>query len=379
MKDIHKVSLLYFLFIIINIGIYAQESILTFTIENNLDIPRVQETVSINLNNIGNLDNVIITNNDDSIILTQIIDNDEDGKPDELIFQDNFNPKEKKIYHLKKSNKNVENAISKVYATVVDGREDIAWESDKIAFRMYGPPLAKEVNNGIDVWAKSVGYLIVDKWYKEEEEGIKSYHVDGGEGADFFSVGKSLGAGGSALYLNGKLYQSGVYKKYKILANGPIRTKFKLTYQFNVNGKTITEEKIISIDAGSYLNRIETKYSFIPNNAKVAAGLVKRKSVSVITDFNNSLISLWGDISAEKSDGKLGTSVIFPKGNNVQIIEDSLHVLIVSDINNDSPITYYAGAGWTKRKDFSDENDWIEYLKNYSQRVKNPLIVDFKK
>jgi len=378
MKNIKK-SLLFGLFtFFITFGLFAQDRFSSFTVENNLDILRSQETISINLKRMDNPSNIIVAEKDGNVLVSQLIDNDQDGKPDELIFQDDFKANENKTYHLKISSKK-EETKSKVYSTVVKGREDIAWESDKIAFRMYGPPLAKEVNNGIDVWAKSVDYLIVDKWYKEEEEGIKSYHIDGGEGADFFSVGKSLGDGGSALYVNGKLYQSGVYKHCKILTNGPIRTKFKLTYEFNVDGKTITEEKAISIDAGSNMNRIETQYSLIPKDVEFAAGLVKRANTSVAADFSNGIISLWGDISEKKSDGELGTSVIFPFGNNVKIMEDSTHVLITSDISSDDAIVYYAGAGWTKRKDFLSQKDWINYLKEYSLKIKNPLVVNFIK
>lgn len=64
-------------------------------------------------------------------------------------------------------------------------RQDYAWENDRIAFRMYGPALAAEVNNGIDVWTKRVRYPIVAKWYKETESsapGKDSYHQDRGRG-----------------------------------------------------------------------------------------------------------------------------------------------------------------------------------------------------
>lgn len=378
MNNIKKLTVISIFVLIACTGLFAQESRTTFTVANNLNITRNQETVSIDLSKTDYSSNVEVTDDKGIAIVSQLIDDNGDGKFDVLIFQDDFNGNETKTYHLKKSDKN-EKAESKVYATIVKGREDIAWESDKIAFRMYGPPLAEEVNNGIDVWVKSVDYLIIDKWYREEEEGIKSYHVDGGEGADFFSVGKSLGAGGSALYMDGHFYQSGVYKQCKILTNGPIRTKFKLCYEFDVESKKITEEKMISIDAGSNMNRIETKYSSIPDGAEFTAGLVKRANTNVSIYFNNSIISLWGDISAKKSDGELGTSVILPFGNNQEIIEDSTHVLITSSLNSNVFMTYYAGAGWTKRRDFLSQKDWINYLKEYSLKIRNPLVVNFLK
>ncbi|VAX28692.1 hypothetical protein MNBD_IGNAVI01-316 [hydrothermal vent metagenome] len=377
MKNIQKLQASSIFILITCVGLFAQENQTTFTVANEQNISRIHETVSIDLSKTNFTSNVGVTDDKNNSIVSQLIDNDGDDKFDELIFQDDFKGNETKTYHLKKSDKK-EQTESKVYATVVEGREDIAWESDKIAFRMYGPPLAKEVDNGIDVWVKSVDYLIVDKWYREEEEGIKSYHVDGGEGADFFSVGRSLGAGGSAITLNDSLFQSGVYKSYKILANGPIRTMFKLNYEFDVNGKKITEEKTIQLDAGSYINKIMTRYSTVPDDAKFVAGLVKRGNTSVSTDFDNSIISLWGDISNKKSDGELGTAVILPYGNNLEIIEDSTHILLLSSLN-DKPMIYYAGADWTKREDFASEKDWLNYVKDTSLKIRNPLNVKIVK
>jgi len=85
----------------------------------------------------------------------------------ELIFQSSFKPHEEKQFVVSETDREVS-----TFPPLVDGRfekprEDYAWENDRIAFRMYGPALAAEVNNGIDVWTKRVRYLIVDKWYSE--------------------------------------------------------------------------------------------------------------------------------------------------------------------------------------------------------------------
>src|SRR5438046_7481420 len=57
--------------------------------------------------------------------------------------------------------------------------DDIAWENDRTAFRIYGPELetaAPPLTAGIDAWGKRVRYPIINRWYGGKE----SYHIDRG-------------------------------------------------------------------------------------------------------------------------------------------------------------------------------------------------------
>jgi pectinesterase len=366
------------LFLLFAIQVATLSQTITVLVENGMNKERI-ETISIKLphSDLLNVDLLRIFNGSGKLFASQLIDSNMDGEVDEILFQDTFKPLEIKPYTIKESEERCEFEPN-VYASFIKGREDIAWESNKVAYRMYGPPLNLEVKNGIDVWSKSVESLIINKWYDEESNG-QSYHVDNGEGADFFSVGKSLGCGGSAILLNDSLHQGGVYDEYKIIENGPIRAKFVLTNTYEVNGEKITENKFISIDANSYLNRIETNYSVIPNNSKFVAGLVKRTNVSVTTDFSGKIISLWGDISKNKGDEELGTAVLFSDAKNIQIVEDNMHLMIISENDNTSNPVYYAGAGWSKQKDSFNQKSWKEYLKSFQERLDNPLIVKINK
>ena len=103
-----------------------------------------------------------------------------------------------------------------VYARVVPERfDDMAWENDRIAHRMYGfalnSPAAAAVGerlrgSGIDVWGKRVTYPIVDRWYAK---GHDQFHKDGeGEGLDLYSIGGSRGAGGTGIWDGTKLWTS---------------------------------------------------------------------------------------------------------------------------------------------------------------------------
>lgn len=263
-------------------------------------------------------------------------------------------------------------------------REDYAWENDRIAFRMYGPAMAADVNNGIDVWTKRVRYPIVAKWYKEAEgsaPGKDTYHQDRGEGADYFSVGRSLGAGGSGLWIDGKLAQPGVFTSWRTLATGPIRVAFMLTYVWRMGGDTVREERTISLDAGENLNRIEVRYVGARGiaAATVAGGLVKRAGTVPTRDVKECTLSLWGPTTADPAAGELGTAVVFPSGTCTEITEDKDQYLVIGRASAGVPFVYHAGAAWTGNGGFARSADWTAYLHRFVQRLREPLQVSVAK
>jgi hypothetical protein len=113
-------------------------------------------------------------------IPSQLIDADADGVPEVLLFQSAFGAGETKTFTVNAKAPRIQ-FPSLVDARFVLPRKDLAWENDRIAFRIYGSPLAGDVRNGIDVWTKRVRALIVQKWYKESEEvrWAKTYHRSG--------------------------------------------------------------------------------------------------------------------------------------------------------------------------------------------------------
>ena len=104
--------------------------------------------------------------------------------------------------------------------------DDIAWENDRTAYRIYGPALQrnKERAFGVDVWVKNTPDLEVEKRYVTElsnhsaiealkKEGktqealdmeeATTYHFDHGYGLDCYKVGPTLGGGAPALWYDG--------------------------------------------------------------------------------------------------------------------------------------------------------------------------------
>lgn len=312
---------------------------------------------------------------------SQVIDLDGDGTMEELLFQSDFKAGETKTFVVSTPASAGEAAKSLTDARFVEPREDIAWENDRIAYRMYGPALAKEVNNGIDVWTKRVRYLIVEKWYKASEgdsSGKGSYHEDHGEGGDFFNVGRSLGAGSCALWWRDSLYQPGVFAGYRIIAAGPLRAVFELTYSpVLYMGRGVREVKRITLDAGKNLNRVEVTYASDGENppATFAAGIVKRSGTTTYSDKKGGWVSLWGLTTEKEESGYLGTGVVMPASILRGIKEDKTHVLMLGTAKLGSTVAYYAGAGWTRSGDFGSVGEWNKYLSEFALKAQTPLRV----
>jgi pectinesterase len=307
------------------------------------------------------------------------------GVPEEVIFQADFAPRETRTFVVKGSPSAKEASPLSVDARFMRPREDMAWENDRIAFRMYGPALAKESNNGIDVWNKRVRSLIIQKWYAgDEAKGAAriSYHEDHGEGADFFTVGKSLGCGASGIWFKDQVYQPGVFTSQRVLFTGPIRASFEIQYKnWTVEGIAITQVKTITIDAGQSLFRVDDMYKTKNPDEPitVACGLVKRVGVQMTKDDTLQWMSLWGPTNDKSENGELGLGLVMDKVDFVKSTEDKDHHLLVARTRSGWVMSYYAGAGWTRSGDFRSKEDWNKYLNDWSLGIRWPLQVKIQR
>lgn len=358
---------------------------LVIRVENPVGIHRESETVAVAWRAVqerlprarANL--VRVLEADGREIASQVIDSDADGRPDELIFQSDFPPGEARTFVVEPAAP--AKAQPRVHIRHDEPRDDVAWENDRVAFRIYGEGLKKTPSamssSGIDVWPKRVRSLILEKWYAK---GHDSYHIDTGEGADFFDVGETLGAGGTAIWRNDTIYRADNFKAYKIIANGPIRAIFELRYSpWDAGGVSVSEIKRISIDAGHNLYRSESVFSS-PGDGDIpyAIGLVKRPAMrgTVSRDLTWAWLTGWGRMAPKNGGhGELGTAVLLPRERLRDWKEVHNHYLGVSHAKSGQPVVHYVGAGWTASGDFPNPQSWWEYLDNYAKRLAAPLVV----
>ncbi|MCL1942386.1 MAG: DUF4861 domain-containing protein [Candidatus Azobacteroides sp.] len=313
--------------------------------------------------------------------------------PQKLIFPVSVKAEKSAEYLIKKGIP--QNFTAKTFGRFVPERkDDVAWENDKIAFRMYGPALIAidGPSNGIDVWVKKTENLIIDKWYKDDLSGVASYHVDHGEGVDCYKVGRTLGAGGMAPFVNDSLWLSENFVTQKVLDNGPLRTTIELTYKaFDVAGdSTIAETKIISLDAGSNFNKIIENYSGVKSVIPVAAGIIlKTANAAPVNDVKEADPAYKPVSEAEKGfiayaetadkadpqddNGIVYTAVVF-SGALKKTETAQKHVLAVTDYNPGENLVYYAGAGWSKGG-FATEKEWYDYVEKFAAKLRSPLTI----
>lgn len=279
-------------------------------------------------------------------------------------------------------------------------KDDIAWENDRCAYRVYGPALQRtgEKSFGIDVWVKDAPELILDhRYYKDmqsnidaaplEKDGRKeearfvhnngSFHLDhdGSWGMDGYGVGPTLGCGTPAYIKDGKLVLPYCYTDYDILDNGPLRFTVCLEYGKNADG--VVEHRVISLDKGSHFNKIKVWYDDMNTSTTFCSGVVLNGKGTEATGNNWVAYSDPTD-RPDVHGSEIYVAALFPN-NNVKTgkTPDSRNLVGVIDGYKGEPITYYAGAGWS-RYDVSNFTVWKQLVAEFLNEIKQPLTISIR-
>lgn len=247
------------------------------------------------------------------------------------------------------------------------GRGDIAWENDRIAFRVFGPEVRDKVGSGVDVWAKSVPHSILDKWYGLNAAG-QDYHVDRGEGCDFYNMSRFRGCGGTAIWHNDRPHTAETYDHFRIRKNQNDGIEFDLQYKtWNVPGIDLMEDKKIRMQTGTNLFEVNSTFrSGRQTELTVAIGLTNYGQGVVHVDRKRGILSIWEAIHPDH--GHLGSAVLV---NPKQLAGFTTHekdeyVLIRAKTNE--PAVYFAGAGWEKSQHVKNQKDWLRYLRREAKK-----------
>ncbi len=309
-----------------------------------------------------------------------------DGK---IIFQVDMEAGAERIFRLCKGK-------ATEYPPIVYGRlfperaDDMTWENDRCAYRAYGPALQRSGERafGYDIWTKSVTHPVIEQRYADHMKG-KSFHVDHGEGMDVYSVGPTLGAGTAAIIgHDGQPKYSWCFERYRILDRGPLRFTVQLDYP--------DQQRIISLDAGSYFNRTIVNFRNTDVSDTVAAGIVLHHPLSVESIAEPSSLPAFfatgaGITMAGYADptdnpagdnGEIFVGVLVPDADATTEIlpfpkpigQASGHILVKSSSHSAHPYTYYWGAGWSKAG-INGLDDWTRIIAKFAKTVSSPLEI----
>lgn len=358
----------------------SKEQVVSVAVKNETELSRNLETVEVCWKQLSaklqgiNGNNVVVYNAEGQEIPSQVIF--KGGKePVALIFQATVQPNAETKYTVKIGQPAT--YTKQAYGRFVPERmDDYAWENNLVGHRMYGPALEAtgEISNGIDTWVKRTGELLIDEWYK-----TGNYHKDHGKGMDCYKVGRTLGSGAMAPYIDGKIVLANNYIKQQTLDNGPIRISFRLDYApFKAGEAELTETRIISLDANSHFNKIEEIYAGAPQDMPVAAGIVTRPEPGdTLMDASNGAVAYWEPQNNDNGDnnGHIGIGMIFPD-RLTDVVAENGHLLALTTYPKaGEPFIYYMGTGWSKA-DVGSAAQWFEMINHENTRVKNPLVVN---
>ena len=391
----------------------ACTSTMTVEVNNSLPTDRNNEMVEISLNDVrttlalSDNDQFIVENENGEEIPYQIT---HDLK---VIFQATVPAQSNTTFniHKGKPQKYSTKACGKLYPERLD---DLAWENDLMGFRAYGPALQKRGDRafGYDLFAKrdTSDPFLEDMYAKETDEkawakfrAVKktdpeaakkmlkeiTYHSDRGHGMDCYAVGPTLGAGVAALLNEGEIVYPWCYKTCEILDNGPLRFTAKLVFNpFTFKDVEVTETRIITLDAGSHMNRMSISYSNLKEENPIVTGIVLHDmSEQIAKDTEKGFIT-YQDPTTGPNQGQLFIGHAFPNPVKdtrvVYFSEDEMkqrnnakgHVLAESTYEPNSEFIYYWGFGWN-RSDIKDFETWNAYVQDFTERIKTPLTISF--
>lgn len=294
--------------------------------------------------------------------------------------------------------------------------DDMAWENDLVAFRAYGPALQArgERGFGYDLFTKrnTTEPILESLYEKEVNKEVRaniaelkktdpkaadelsrsiSYHVDHGFGMDCYAVGPTLGAGVAALMVSDTIVYPWCYKTHEVLDNGPLRFTVKMEFTpLNIEGDTtVIETRLITLDAGSHLNKTVISYTNLKKALPVVTGIVLHEpDGAVVADAPNGYIT-YVDPTTGPDNGKIFMGAAFPalvkEAKTVLFSAEEKkrrngadgHVLAVSHYEPGTDYVYYWGFAWS-RADIKTADAWNRYMADFAQKVRNPLTVEMK-
>jgi hypothetical protein len=313
-------------------------------------------------------------------VLAQAVDEDGDEVFDRLVFQADFAPGEARDFTIARGEARKPRLEDyRVYGRFVRERhDDFAWENDRVAFRIYGKALEtfeKEplTSSTVDAWSKRTARLVLNDWYL-----VDDYHRDHGEGGDFYPAGRTRGCGGSGLVRDGALAVSKNFRSSRVLAAGPIRLVFEVTYpEWETPGLKATEVKRVTLDAGSHLNRFESFYETGDEGPVTwAAGIRRAEGVTPRVDREGGVVRTWEHQTRYGEDGWLGCGLVVDPATLVDAREEAGSQLLVARTPKGRPATWYAGSGWDRSGHFADAAAWDRHLDAFAARVRSPLVVE---
>lgn len=254
--------------------------------------------------------------------------------------------------------------------------DDIAFENDRIGFRLYGPALQRKGEKGFghDVWVKRTPELVLEELYRNDPR--LSFHLDYGKALDCYGVGPTLGCGTPCRLRDGKIVYPWCYETYSILDKGPLRFTVQVNFA-PVNG--ITEHRILSLDKGSNFCEATVWYNGVSKPIDIAAGLAIRPADPTTVVIGKDYVH-YADptVDPDRHQFQIYSALLFPD-TEVDIKQMESHALgILRNYQDGQRFHYFFGAAWSEF-DVRSQAEWQLRIEGFMASQRHPLQVTIQK
>ncbi|MBO4476668.1 MAG: DUF4861 family protein [Bacteroidales bacterium] len=257
-----------------------------------------------------------------------------------------------------------------------DRKDDLIWENEYSGYRAFGPALQAKGERafGYDIFTKSVTYPVLhDRYEKALGPEKLSFHTDHGDGMDSYGVGPTLGCGTAALVDSSGIVYPWCWKEAEILKNGPRRFQVRLSYSpVIVNGREVTEHRLITLDSGKRLNRVEITYDGLDAPCPMVIGIVVHAE-NPQGYYADSRVIATADLGDRNigENGEMYCGAVLPGGFDSWGFEPFEqpqgtaigHVLGHATYIPGTTFIYWFGSGWSKAG-IAGLDDWVRLIKD---------------
>lgn len=390
------------------------KQMLTISVSNDLPINRQGELVELSMEQVSKqlqlkeTDDLVLTDADGNELPYQLT------YDEKLLFVADVQASSAAYYTLRPGTPTVQQSVIACGRQYPERLDDMAWENDKVGFRAYGPALQVrgERGYGYDLFPKrGTSEPVLETLYAEELDSLRwvkyrelaaqdkakeylttfSCHWDHGYGMDCYAVGSTLGGGVAALLEGEEIVYSWCYDTYEILDNGPLRFSVRLTFKpMTVGSDTaVVERRLITLDAGSHLNRTVVTYEGLTEQHPIVAGFALHNAEPVVVADQQAGYITYVDPTTGPDQGEIYAGAAFPvrlqKAGTVLFTPEERkqhsnaygHLLGEGIYEPDGQFLYYWGFGWS-RSDIQDAAAWNAYMQEFTQKMNHPLQVNVK-
>lgn len=261
-----------------------------------------------------------------------------------------------------------------------------SWENDKVGFRHYF-----DGRNAKDLFGKKAAYMSPETVGINARGAVEdNYHVMEDWGRDVLAVGNSVGIGGYALMANDALMRLGVTVDdsvnnvektvFQIVAEGPVKSVLKYHYmKWQPSEREYDVKETTSIWPGMYGYQNSVQFKGLNGDETMVVGLVNindKEPLEEIVVNDEWVVLMTHDMQSYERQWWLGLAIIVPRNIYLGYTEApesgqlSNSFLAKLKVENNTPVTYYAVAGWEISDErFKDHDFFRNYLVNLTKEL----------